>query len=286
MNNSDTQFVEGKTLTTIRLNTDFSDTGVKNPLTPIQRDLFWLQDYIRDFIYILFHHKIEDKNIEETVRSKRKLLRKSVFPPLDTDFPYDAFIKDNCTTPEERFVILTALAPYFSAGLLKELNYDNPATNKPFPELGGLRLSNGEFLPTIDTLRFLVANERIVETSRVDSALKENGNLIKNNIIRLSNQTDNTYWNKQVVQPTEEFLALIKGEEYEPSFNSNFPASKITTPLNWNDLILSYDTKQELKEVNIWLKHKDSVMQHQHLSRIIKPGFRCLFYARPVQVKR
>jgi SpoVK/Ycf46/Vps4 family AAA+-type ATPase len=74
---------------------------------------------------------------------------------------------------------------------------------------------------------------------------------------------------------------LISGEKYESSYNSNFPASKINTNLDWKDLILPYDTMKELKEVSIWLDHSKSILSHPQLSKIIKPGFRCLFYGPP-----
>jgi len=38
---------------------------------------------------------------------------------------------------------------------------------------------------------------------------------------------------------------------------------------------------KELKEVSIWLDHSKSILSHPQLSKIIKPGFRCLFYGPP-----
>jgi len=88
-------------------------------------------------------------------------------------------------------------------------------------------------------------------------------------------------WSKQTVRPTNEFLALISGEKYEPSYNTSFPASKISTKLEWEDLILPYDTMKELNEVSMWLDHSKTILSHPQLSKIIKPGFRCLFYGPP-----
>ncbi len=280
MANSNTQLGKEQRFFERQTYSSFAQNGNGNPLIPIQRDLSWLHNYLSfiAFMYMDMLSTGESKNIS---KMSEKRLNVSDMPDINTVLPYDLFLKKNRISSEERLMISAALAPHFSAGMLNVLSAENPNTKKPIAVFGGMIHANNEFIPTIDTLRFLLTRGNIASSIVVDSLLSEDSKLLQNNVLSLHNPNGNTYWNKQVVQPTEEFLAKIKGKKYEPGFNSNFPASKLTTKLNWNDLVLPYDTMQELKEVEVWLKHREAITQHKHLSRVIKPGFRSLFYGPP-----
>lgn len=280
MTDSTVQFVKDTSSFSFQSDLSIEIISNKNPLIPIQRDLKWLKDYVSTiaFTYVKLEN---DPNVKENNDALHNYKRPSGLPEVNTNLPYDNFLKKYSISTEERLMICTALATYFSAGLLSVLSAENPGTNKPFAEFGGMNHTNNEFIPTIDTIRFLITNGDVAENYHVDKLLKENSKLLSNNIIELRNPDGNTYWNKQTVHPTDEFLALIKNEKYEPSFNSNFPASKISTKLDWDDLVLPYDTMKELEEIEVWLKYRDYVESHKHLGKILKPGFRSLFYGPP-----
>jgi hypothetical protein len=224
----------------------------------------------------------ESKNNTENISNKEIVKHFEKIPVTDSDCPYDLFVQESNLHLSERVAILLAIAPCFSPIVLNPLATINPTTNSSFSQLGGIMNSNNkEFIPTIDTVRYLTTGGKIENIHFVDRFLNGNSRLIKQNILQTWSTNGETMWNKQTVRPTDEFLALISGEEYEPSYNSNFPASRINTKLDWDDLILPYDTMKELKEVSIWLKHSNSILSHTQLSKIIKPGFRCLFYGPP-----
>jgi adenylate kinase family enzyme len=281
MANTNTQYAKSKQSTISKTISSYEGERMVNSLEPVQRDLSWLKKYVSNVVFVMINRNSEDVNVQKDVREKTQLLNLELLPDPITDSPYDKFIKENGISLAERLIISTAIAPYFSAGLLSVLNYEDSTTKKPYPDFGGVTLWEKDFLPTIDTMRFLITLGDIIGIQYVDKFFKDSGRLMKHNVISLYNHNGNIYWNKQVVQPTEEFLALIKNQEYEPTFNSNFPASKIGTKLDWNDLVLPYDTMKELKEISIWLKHRNAIMEHPHLGRIIKPGFRSLFYGPP-----
>jgi hypothetical protein len=262
-----------------------SDSSVEkydNPILPIKLDLDWLERYVSKMVYFQLHKKDLDEDGQKAKDTKNRYVTFADFPNPDTKSPYGKLLAEERISNEERLIILTAIAPFFSAGLLKLLSFNDPSNNKPFAEFGGVLQQEKEFIPTIDTMRFLIAKGDVSKNGQVDNLLKENSKLLSKNIIELKNKNnENTYWNKQTVHPTDEFLALIKDEKYEPSFNSNFPASKISTKLDWEDLVLPYDTMKELEEITVWLKFRDYVENHSHLGKIIKPGFRSLFYGPP-----
>jgi len=258
----------------------YSDNNYKqNPLIAIERDLLWLKSLNSAIINSLL--QAQD---EKEILKNNQLIRQyfNIIPETNTDCPYDIILNENNLHFTERLAILLAIAPYFSPLILKPLSNINPVTNTPFTQLGGfISANNKEFYATIDTFRYLINGENIQNIHFIDGFLNGNSRLIQKNILRLWSPNGETIWNKQIIQPTEEFLSNIRGEEYEPTFNSNFPATRITTKLTWQDLVLPYDTMQELKEVSIWLEHNQTILSHPHLSRIIKPGYRCLFYGPP-----
>lgn len=48
---------------------------------------------------------------------------------------------------------------------------------------------------------------------------------------------------------SEEFLShVLLDREYKPDYSIGFPAKRITTPLEWEDIILDYNTHEALEE--------------------------------------
>ena len=251
-----------------------------NPLAAIERDLMWLNELNK----LIINGLLSLTNNEQPETYFNKLITKHFekMPVNDTNCPYDLFMQKSNLQFSERIAILLAIAPYFSPVILNPLATINPSTNSSFPQLGGIVNSNNkEFIPTIDTVRHITTGGKIQNIHFVDRLINGNSRLMRQNILQTWSTNGETMWSKQTVRPTNEFLALISGEKYEPSYNTSFPASKISTKLEWEDLILPYDTMKELNEVSMWLDHSKTILSHPQLSKIIKPGFRCLFYGPP-----
>ena len=50
---------------------------------------------------------------------------------------------------------------------------------------------------------------------------------------------------------SEDFLYRLSFEgEYKPDYNMGFPAKRISTALDWEDVVLSYYVREELEEIN------------------------------------
>ena len=81
---------------------------------------------------------------------------------------------------------------------------------------------------------------------------------------------------------TEEFLSrVLLDTEYKPDYNIGFPAKRITTELDWEDMILDYQVEAELEEINTWISSGKTIMEDWGLSRFLKAGYRSLFYGPP-----
>lgn len=102
------------------------------------------------------------------------------------------------------------------------------------------------------------------------------------NILRLEGAGESEPFLSGQLRVSEEFLSrVLLDKEYKPDYNIGFPAKRITTQLEWEDMILDYQVATELEEINVWISSGKTVMEDWGLSRILKAGYRSLFYGPP-----
>ncbi len=64
-------------------------------------------------------------------------------------------------------------------------------------------------------------------------------------------------------------------------FSMSILANKITTSLDWDDLVLDITALESVEEISNWIKHGNTILGVWGLSKHIKPGYRALFYGPP-----
>ena len=74
---------------------------------------------------------------------------------------------------------------------------------------------------------------------------------------------------------------IVTGSVSLPRFSPGFPAEQLQTALEWDDLILPENTMEQLREVLVWIQHKDAISSYEILQKHLKPGFRVLFHGPP-----
>lgn len=60
--------------------------------------------------------------------------------------------------------------------------------------------------------------------------------------------------------------------------HKQLPSSKISTTLEWDDLVLHQDLMEQINEIKSWIKHEHTLMNDWQLDSKLKPGYRALFY--------
>ena len=81
---------------------------------------------------------------------------------------------------------------------------------------------------------------------------------------------------------TPEFIQYITlGTKFRPKYSTNFPANRLTTELNWENLILSESIMNELDTINTWIRSNDIIDKHKNLRTKINEGFKALLYGPP-----
>ena len=66
-----------------------------------------------------------------------------------------------------------------------------------------------------------------------------------------------------------------------PRLSMNFPAQHLTTAMEWDDLVLNDHTLTQIKELETWVNHNDTLLYDWEMYKKIKPGYRALFYGPP-----
>lgn len=186
-------------------------------------------------------------------------------------------------TFNERVVIMLALMPHTCPQSLDIFFVQNKDFDRQYTEFGGWKgLSHGGFLPTGETASFILAGDDMEKKKAVIRMFQKDHWFHTRNVLRLEGAGEGEPFLSGQLRPSEEFLShVLLDREYKPDYNIGFPAKLITTPLEWEDMVLDYDTSEALEEINTWIRHRHTIMEDWGLKRILKEGYRALFYGPP-----
>ena len=67
----------------------------------------------------------------------------------------------------------------------------------------------------------------------------------------------------------------------KPRFSIDFPAEYIETEMEWDDLVLHPTTLGQIRDIENWINHNDTLLREWGMQKKIKPGYRALFYGPP-----
>ena len=184
---------------------------------------------------------------------------------------------------DDRVIIMLALMPHTCPQALDIFFVQNKNFDRQYTEFGGWKgMSHGGFLPTGETAAFIIAGDDMEKKKTVIRMFQRDYWFYTKNILRLEGAGEGEPFLSGQLRPSEEFLShVLLDREYKPDYTIGFPAKLISTPLEWEDMILDYNTYESLEEINTWIAHQHTIMEDWGLKRILKPGYRALFYGPP-----
>lgn len=154
---------------------------------------------------------------------------------------------------------------------------------KDYVELGGaVSKQHKGFLPTGETLIYLLAGKDIEKRTEYYDYIFNDSPVFGKQTLRIEEPFENEPRLSGKLVMDEEFVeSLLLGKYIPPNLSSNFPAQLISTPLDWNNLILQPKTKNNIEEIKSWLRYEQLLMEDWGLKDKVKPGLRVLFYGSP-----
>lgn len=239
----------------------------------LQKELQWFYQVLDTRFKLYFQQETPYASIYDIPRPNLKQ-QKSLYSEIVGHY--------NMST-DERLILLLALAPHIHPQVLDIFFTKNEKFNRGFTEFGGIKGSqHGGFLPTGETAAFVISARDLTRRFQIYRLFDPDHFFSKHKILSLETGKGNEPLLSSPLRITREYLSLLTlGESYKPTFSSEFPAQKISTKLDWDDLVLDLNVLDEVQEILGWIKHHNTLMEDWGLQKFVKPGYRSLFYGPP-----
>ena len=205
-----------------------------------------------------------------------------IAPPdlSQAECPYARVVRQFGMRSAERLILILSYIPHIRPEILDVFCIQHQPLQRRFTEFGGIMgNSHTGFLPTGETAMFLLAGNDIRARLAYGPLFSHEHYLFAQNIVRLERrQAEEPPLSSLLHLTPEYFERLTTGRPYHPPFSPEFPAQRITTSYEWDDLVLAPATLQEVRDIVTWIRYESELMQGWMLKKRLKPGYRALFY--------
>ncbi|MGK7908794.1 MAG: ATP-binding protein [Synechococcus sp.] len=205
------------------------------------------------------------------------------FPPCSGDDPYSCFICDYHLDADSQLLLLLALVPWIQPDFFDRLIQSVLPQAGDFPRIGGIRgRQHRGFLPTGDTALFLLAGDVLEARLYWLAQLWGDHPLVQQGIISLEDAPEgDPPMSGRLVIDTEYAERILTGKVRPPRMSFQFPARRLETAMDWNDLVLPSHTLSQIKELENWLQNEQVLMDEWNMRKKLRPGCRVLFCGPP-----
>ncbi len=207
----------------------------------------------------------------------------SSFTPNGQLKSYAKLFNQQSVSKEEYTLTLMALVAHVQPHFFDTIIQEFMPNGGDFPQFGGVRGKNFRgFIPTGETALFVLAGEDLEKRTTIQELFSPDHFFNKKRILWLEDTPPGEpRMSGKIILSPEYIELLTTGKVSRPRFSLNFPAQLLETQMEWDDLILSEDTFQQIRELEIWLKHGNTLMNDWGMGRKLKPGYRVLFHGPP-----
>lgn len=197
--------------------------------------------------------------------------------------PYTKMLAEQGLKVAERITFMLALSPHILPGILDVFFTKNELYDRGYTEFGGIKGNYfSGFIPTGETALFILAANDLYQRQVYLQMFEQDHIFAKRHILWLENPHPGEPLTCGALKISDDITDLmITGSVQKPAFNIEFPASKINTELDWQDLVLDKQTLDHLSEIKAWVSHGKTLMEDWNLKKWLKPGYKCLFYGPP-----
>ena len=239
----------------------------------IEQELDWFQKIILLRGKITFEQSVSEKEMEHMSPPSVKI----------DNSPYALLIKNYSMDFAERLVLILSLIPHVKPSLLDLLHMKNELYDIPFTEFGGVKYEKHKgYLPTGETAIFLLAGNNLKKRFELIRLFKSDHFFQRDGILLLEGFAPNEPLLNGLLTISKEYLSLCTtGENFKPDFSQNFPAKRIYTEQDWEDLVVADHVMQGLEEIKDYIVNGKKLKQEFHFGKKIRPGFKVLFTGPP-----
>ena len=208
-----------------------------------------------------------------------------IAPPdlSESDSPYAHFVRHYALTFAERMALVLSLTPHIRPRLLDVFFSRNQKFDRSYTEFGGFSEGpRGDFQPTGETLIFILAADDLAIQFALQDLFARDHFFARHNVLYLASAGREMPLMKAPLRLSDEYLGYFTtGHARRPELSAHFPAQYIETKLDWDDLVLHPDTLKQVREIDTWIRHGDTLMNDWGMAAKLRPGYRALFYGPP-----
>lgn len=178
---------------------------------------------------------------------------------------------------------MIALAPHLEPGFYETIIREVYPNGGEFVEIGGVKgIFHRGMLPTGETAQFILGGNDLAHRMEIQELLSEGGNLYKRNIMSLEQVREGEpAMSGRLLLSHKWINKVVFQKESEIRFGPDFPAKRILTPMDWDDVVLHPMTMQQIGDIANWLKFNQELLKDPQMGKRISPGYRVLFYGPP-----
>lgn len=188
---------------------------------------------------------------------------------------------ENRLDADDCLVLMLALAADLAPQSLDPFLIRNPGMDRGFSEFGGVQAGTGGFRPTVDTALFLLAGSDIAARLAAIARLSDDAPLVAQGMVSLQPGVLSEIRAQPLVIEPAFVSQWTTGRPHRPGFRGDFPAHRLETPLDWDDLILAPRILHQIGEIIAWIDMGEDIRANPAFGRVLQPGFRSLFYGPP-----
>ncbi|WP_299260763.1 ATP-binding protein [uncultured Aquimarina sp.] len=210
-----------------------------------------------------------------------------VFPKFDTivsdDSWFSRFVRRKQLSLEEVITLLLAIVPHISPSFFTTIISDFLPNGGELPEFGGVKGKNHRgIIPTGETVQFIIGGNDIQKRIQLTEIFYEDHLFRREGVLYLDMIPAGEPRMSGRLTMDQEYIELFTtGKVLKPTMSKDFPAERIDTELDWDDLVLQSKTLQQIKETETWLNYNEIVLNDWNMKSRIKPGYRILFSGPP-----
>jgi hypothetical protein len=202
---------------------------------------------------------------------------------LDDGSAFALFVARHRPTYEEYILILLALAPHVQPGFYQDIIGAHLPDGADLPAFGGVKgQQHRGVIPTGETAQFILAGGDLDKRLEVQRLLAGEHWFATGHVLWLETVREGEPpMSGRLVLAPEVAELLTVGHVSLPRFSVDFPAERLSTALEWDDLVLQPETRLQVAELETWISHQHTLLSEWGMGRKMKPGYRALFYGPP-----
>jgi len=206
-------------------------------------------------------------------------------PPrlLEHDAFYSDVVRRAGLGHAERLILMLAFLPHARPEMLDALLLRSEALQRRFTEFGGRAgAEQTGFLPTQQTALFLLAGSDLAARLHYMHLFRPDAPLYARHFLTIApHVSDDARIDMPLRLDPDCLERLLTGGARAPVFSTEFPAQHLTTPYEWDGLVLDETARGEIDHILAWQRHAHVLMRDWQLETRLKPGYRALFYGPP-----